>query len=233
MAITVELLKRFSILRDLPEPTLLLLASQAVLRKFSRREIVVDPSEQKSALCFLFEGSLQGVDFTLDGREVGLYFVRPGDFCGEVALFDAGANPEFVIALSKSQVVILPYSALESVMYESKSLIKALSQRLAYRVRELTEQRSILSLPSIPQRIHRQLWQLTGLKADNIPSNEIEIIYPPTHQEIAIMLNTSRETVTRVFQTLLAEDIVQRNGTNSLIIKQPEKLYALSNTSEK
>ena len=38
------------------------------------------------------------------------------------------------------------------------------------------------------------------------------IAHAPTHQEIAIMINTSRETVTRVFQVLQARGILRRDG---------------------
>jgi DNA-binding transcriptional regulator YhcF (GntR family) len=43
----------------------------------------------------------------------------------------------------------------------------------------------------------------------------------PTHQELAIMINASRETVTRVFQQLLLNAVVQRDG-NDLVILKPE-----------
>ncbi|OOV86968.1 Crp/Fnr family transcriptional regulator [Oceanospirillum linum] len=240
MAVSVEILKGFGILRELPEAALAQLASQSVLKRYARREIVIDPGEQEASLCFLFEGSLQGVDFTLDGREVGLYFVRPGDFCGEVGLFGEQTNPEFVVALAKSQVVLMPYAAVSQIMYETRPLIAGLSGRLAKRVSEHTRQRAILSLNSIPHRIYRQLVQLAGLDtlhgddAGSIPVDEagdescIDIAYPPTHQEMAIMLNTSRETVTRVFQALQADGLVQRNGTSSLLIKKPEALYQLA-----
>lgn len=246
MAVSVEILKGFSILRDLPDAALTELAAQSVLKRYSRREVVIDPGEQESNLCFLFEGSLQGVDFTLDGREVGLYFVRPGDFCGEVGLFGEQSNPEFVVALAKSQVVLLPNAAVSQIMYETRPLIQGLSARLARRVSEHTKQRAILSLNSIPHRIYRQLVQLAGIEngfSERIEPGEgsrscqshkvtedgcIDIAYPPTHQEMAIMLNTSRETVTRVFQALQADGLVQRNGSSSLLIKKPEALFQLA-----
>ena len=40
----------------------------------------------------------------------------------------------------------------------------------------------------------------------------------PTHMEFAIMLNLSRETVTRVFQQLQKKQIVSRKGPNKLMI---------------
>jgi DNA-binding transcriptional regulator YhcF (GntR family) len=50
------------------------------------------------------------------------------------------------------------------------------------------------------------------------------IANPPTHMEIAIMLNVSRETVTRVFQALQKQQIVRRDGSTNLIINQVKKL---------
>jgi DNA-binding IclR family transcriptional regulator len=41
---------------------------------------------------------------------------------------------------------------------------------------------------------------------------------PPTHMEIAIMLNLSRETVTRVFQSLQANEVVKRDGATRLLV---------------
>jgi DNA-binding GntR family transcriptional regulator len=51
---------------------------------------------------------------------------------------------------------------------------------------------------------------------------------PPTHQEIAIMLNVSRETVTRAFQKLQNQKIVQRDGPGSLLITSLAALKELA-----
>lgn len=242
MSVTPELLKRFIALKSLPAEALQALAAQARLCRYARRQIVVDPGQPEHNLYLLFEGSLQAVDFTLDGREVGLYFVRPGDLCGELALFHDQTGTEFIIALAKSQVVVIPHSALEDLMYLNPELVKALTRRLAQRVHQLTEQRSLLSLSSIPQRVYRQLWILTGLDTSEPPESQteaknqnrapVQIDLPPTQQELAIMLNTSRETVTRIFQALLADEIIQRSGSKTLIITQPDKLWQLAYAQE-
>jgi predicted transcriptional regulator len=54
----------------------------------------------------------------------------------------------------------------------------------------------------------------------------------PTHQDIAIMLNTSRETVTRALLALAQKGIVQKD-LNRLIIRNAEILQKLARgTSE-
>ena len=35
--------------------------------------------------CYLFEDGFRH-NFTIDGKEVGLYFVEPGDYCGELCI---------------------------------------------------------------------------------------------------------------------------------------------------
>lgn len=223
MAVSPALLTRFEVLAPLPGDTLELLAGACQLRKVARRGMVLNAGGDEAALCFLFEGRLQGVDFTLDGREVGLYFVEPGEFCGEVSLFDRGPQPEHVIALARSQVVMVPISVIRPVMFESPVLMEALCTRLAGRVRGLTSHRALLSLSSVPQRVCGQLWALLQASAQ-----AEAVVSPPTHQEMAIMLNLSRESVTRVFQSLQKHGVVKRDGATRLLIPTPETLRRLA-----
>ena len=244
MVVTPGLLGAFPILKPLPQAVLDHLAQRSSLRKFSRRSVVLSAGELEESVCFLFEGRLQGVDFTIDGREVGLYFVEPGDFCGELALFDEEPQAEFVIALASTVAVFVPARELREVVHKNPSIMNVLGIKLAKKVRQMTFQRSLLGLPNIGQRVCCQLWLLLSERSSQRAGKEDlmgrndghlrkslgsgekyqEIPNPPTHMEIAIMLNISRETVTRVFQTLQNRQIVRRAGAAKLIIQDPTAL---------
>ncbi|MEQ8313556.1 MAG: Crp/Fnr family transcriptional regulator [Gammaproteobacteria bacterium] len=237
MVVTPELLGAFPILKPLPRPVLEQLAEQSMLKKFARRGVVMTAGEREDFVCFLFEGRLQGVDFTIDGREVGLYFVEPGDFCGELGLFDDGPQPEYVIALTAVVAVFVPSAALREVMLKTPGVINVLGIKLAGRIRQMTFQRSLLGLPNIAQRVCCQLWLLVPQAAKaavekNEDLKESEISNPPTHMEIAIMLNISRETVTRVFQTLQQRQIVKRDGPAKLLVKDLRTLKQFADGSD-
>ena len=241
MVVTPELLGTFPILKPLPREVLTHLAAISMLKKFSRRGIVLSAGEREEAVCFLFEGRLQGLDFTIDGREVGLYFVEPGDFCGELALFDSEPQSEFVIALTSAVVVFVPIKDLREVMLNSAGVMNVVGSKLAGRVRKMVFQRSLLGLPNISQRVCCQLWMLVSerdkkraLNSDQLEVSQIpaEIDHPPTHMEIAIMLNVSRETVTRVFQTLQNRQIVRRDGAAKLLVLNPRALHQFAEGAE-
>lgn len=231
MVVTPELLSTFPIMRPLPEPVLRQLAPLCSLRKFARRGIVLTAGEKEEQVCFLFEGRLQGVDFTIDGREVGLYFVEPGDFCGEIGLFDRGPQPEYVIALTPAVTVFVPMENLREIMLKTPGISNVVGMKLASRIRQLTMQRSLLGLPNITQRVCCQLWILLPEK-DKKTAQRAEIVNPPTHMEIAIMLNISRETVTRVFQTLQNRQIVKRDGPGLLIVNDLAALKEFADGSK-
>ena len=232
MAITPEMLRTFPILKSLPEPALNELAQRSTLQKLARRAIVLNAGKREDNLCFLFEGRLQGVDFTIDGREVGLYFVEPGDFCGELGLFDDGPQPEYIIALTSSTTLMVPIELMRNIMVTAPSVVTNMSRRLAARVRQLTFQRSLLGLPNIAQRVCFQLWALAPGQDRDKASESSELLNPPTHMEIAIMLNISRETVTRVFQALQSKQVVKRDGAGRLQINNLKLLRDLAEGKE-
>lgn len=205
MSVHVNLLLRFPLLQSLPGPTLDALSGQMTMRSLPRRAVAMEKGAAGQGLGFLLDGRLQGVDFTRDGREVGLYFVAPGDYFGELAVADRQPLPEFVIALAKSDLLLLPEESARQVLFATPAIAEQVVTRLATRVRTGTAQRNLLSLANPMQRLCAQL-----LLMCEAPDNEIR--HAPTHQELAIMINTTRETVTRNFQVLQARGLVRRNG---------------------
>ncbi|MDP3136497.1 MAG: Crp/Fnr family transcriptional regulator [Burkholderiaceae bacterium] len=223
MSIPVAVLNGLPLLASLPQVTLAHLAQFATERSFAKREIVMQKDSLPSALCFLLEGRLQGVDFTMDNREVGLYFINPGDYFGEVAVIDGRTQPEFVTAVARSRVVFIPRDLVKPIMFASPKLAESLCTRLATRLREVSAQRRILGLSNPLQRVCAQLQLLHARAVDG----QARVLNAPTHQELAIMINASRETVTRVFQLLQGRGVVERDG-NDLQIQDSTLLAQLA-----
>ena len=208
MPLPLPILKNFNLLRELPADTLARLSERMTERTFARREVVIKKDDQAQSLCFLIEGRLQGVDFTVDGREVGLYFVDPNDYFGELSTIDGQPRPEFVIAVARSRVATLPRDEARALIFSTPGVAERVTTRLAQRLRSVSAHRMLLGLPNPAQRICAQLFQLSV----KVSAGKGVIAHAPTHQEIAIMINTSRETVTRVFQVLQARGVLKRDG---------------------
>jgi len=207
MSIHPSLLHQFALMRLFPADTLVHLAAHSSTHAYAKREIVLSKENPSQSLMFLLEGRLQAVDFTLDGREVGLHFIDEGQYFGEISVLDGLPSPEIVIANKKSQVVMVPAREIRSHIFATPSAIEAITSGLTQRIRDQAAQRQILGIISPLQRICALLQNLS-----KSGKNPALIANAPTHQEIAIMVNLTRETVTRAFQVLQSQGALARDG---------------------
>ncbi len=192
------------------------LSTQMVLRQFARREVVCSKEQTRFELGFLLEGRLHGVDFTVDGRGVSLYFVDPGDYFGELPIIDGLRPAEHLIAATKSTAVFLDVAPARRLIVEHPEIAQLVMARLAARVRDATAQRTLLALPNPFQRLCVQLLLLARPASPATPCLDPA----PTHQELAMMINASRETVTRAFQVLMLHQTIRRDGARLLLLRR-------------
>ncbi|MBI5275314.1 MAG: Crp/Fnr family transcriptional regulator [Burkholderiales bacterium] len=210
MPVPAHLLEQLPLLASLPQVTLAHLAHHTSAKLFAKREVVLQKGAEGIALCFLLDGRLQAVDFTMDGREVGLNFVNPGDYFGDIPVIDGQPQPVFVTAVARSQVLFVPRDLVRPILFASARVAESLTTSLALRLRQTSSQRRILGMTNPVQRVCAQL----ELLLVTAPDGRVWVRNAPTHQELAIMVNASRETVTRVFQLLQSRGIVERNGND-------------------
>jgi len=216
MTVSIDILQQLPLLKGLPKITLEELSKLGELKAFNKREVVFNKGSTPTHLMFLFEGRLQGIDFTIDGKEVGCFFADPGDFFGELGVMDGQAHPETVIALVKSTVITLPRQTIRPLLTAMPAMAEALTLKLADKLRQASTQRRILGLSNPLQKVCAQLWTMQVSPSSALPTAKIPLM--PTHQELAIMINASRETVTRVFQLLQSKSVVQRDGNDLLLL---------------
>ncbi|HMR70741.1 MAG TPA: Crp/Fnr family transcriptional regulator [Rubrivivax sp.] len=220
MPIPIPILQGLKLLDQLPAPRLEELSRTLSERRVQRREVVVKLGDAGGGLGLLIEGRLQTVSFTLDGKEVGTDFVDAGDFFGELSVIDGQPAPEYVIAVAPSRVAMLDRDRARELMFSTPAGAAAVAARLAERLRRSATHKAVLALPSSFQRVCAQLAALARPAGSD---GGLRVHVAPTHQEIAIMVNTSRETVTRTLQFLLGLQVVAREG-HDLIVLRPELL---------
>ena len=207
MAVHPSLLQQFALMRLFSADALASLAAHSSTHAFAKREMVLSKEKSSPSLLFLLEGRLQAIDFTLDGREVGLHFIEEGQYFGEISVLDGLPSPEVVIANKKSQVVMVPAIEVRGLIFANPPAIEAMTSGLTERIRSQASLRQILGIISPLQRICALLQTLSkDGKNPEVISNA------PTHQEIAIMVNLTRETVTRAFQVLQSQGALARDG---------------------
>jgi CRP/FNR family cyclic AMP-dependent transcriptional regulator len=221
--VEVSDLRKFPLFANLPEEELQVTAGLLRLKTFARREIACRKDDAPDGLYLLFTGLLQAVDIAEDGREIGLNLIKPGNFFGELSVIDGHPRSAHVIALQPSTVGVIPQNAARDVFYKLPATAEAMMKHLAALVRNLSAFRALLAIPNAQQRVYALLQQL----AQQMPGGLVAIQNLPKQQEIAIMINTSRETVSRAIAHLVATGVLEKDFRR-LIVRDPNRLRRLA-----
>lgn len=218
MAITPDKIAKIPLLQGLDADTLRSVARTMTARTYLSHDIVMHKGDAPDHLAFLLEGKLQVVDISEDGRETGIHFIAPGSYFGELSIIDGQPRSASVVSVKISEVAFLPCEQARSLMFSRPLIAQRFLTHFAQVLRASSHQRTLLSIPNAFQRVFAQL-QL--IARDTEQGHAIEGM--PKQHEIAIMVNTSRETVSRALHTLLRMNILVKKGT-LLIVNKPDQL---------
>ena len=217
-------LRKIPLLANLSDEEILRVQADIRIRQYNKRDVVLQKGASGDSLLFLLSGQLQVIDVTEDGRAIGLRLLAPGDFFGEIAVINGSMRSASVVALSSVLVALLPRATALHLFSHSPSVANQMLRFLAEKVQRDSEFRALLSIHNTSKRIYTFL----DLLKEKKPDEELQVVENlPTHQDIANMINTSRETVTRTLLTLVQQGIVKK-GTHRLIIVDPEALQRLA-----
>lgn len=217
-------LHKVPLLSGLDPKVLAEVAAALHIRTVTRGQYVLHKGTMGDCLLFLLSGRLQAIDVTEEGREVGLSIITPGEYFGELSIIDDLPRSASVMASESSLVALLPKAQAQALIYNNPLVAERLLKRMAASIRRAADYRTILGIPNAFQRVFALIHRF----AEKGHGDMITIDRMPTQQEIAIMANTSRETVSRALQLLIQKGIVEKD-MRRLIIRQPEKLRKAAN----
>lgn len=212
-------LRQIPLLMGLSESALLSTAAHIQVQMIPKGQVVVRKGDKDAQMLFVLRGRLQAIDLSEAGREVGLNFLVAGNYFGELSVIDGLPRSATVVATENSLIAVLPRQEALSLIYDNVSVTENLLKKMAGSIRKASSYQGILAIPNAFHRVFALLHQMTCVA----PGGLVVIDNIPTQQEIAIMVNTSRETVSRAVRFLIQECIVEKD-LRRLIIRKPNDL---------
>jgi CRP-like cAMP-binding protein len=216
MAKYTDLLGRVSIFRGLDKTALDQLSTKLKPMEYAKDALIVGQDDQGEALYIIENGRVKVVLYGDSGREMILTIFRPGDFFGEMSLLDGEPRSANVIALEDARVLVLSRNDFVGHLHESPGTALNILAEMSLRLRRADEVIGNLALLDVYGRVARVLIDMA--KKDGRDSDEgIVIQERPTQQDIASMIGTSRETVSRVLSEFQRRGFLSMQGKTILL----------------
>lgn len=223
MPVDIKLFYQLPLFQGLSPAFLDQLSQQSNTKRYSALHTLLTHHSIPAFLVMVIRGQLQKTEASEDGRITGIGFTNPGEVLDWLSVVDGAPIIYSVTTTQETDLLLIPIGLARQLLKECPEIATHVLQRLASDVRRNTEQRQLLTLPNAFQRIFVQIVQL----AEQTPDNKITNL--PKQHEIAAMVNTSRETVSRAIQMLVKQGVLVKQG-HRFVIQQSEQLKQLAAT---
>jgi CRP-like cAMP-binding protein len=188
-------------------------ASLLIERRFPKNKTIVEEGTPGDYMYVVREGRVKVTKLSGDGREKILEMLGAGSFFGELSLLDGAPRSASVKALTETRILALSRNDFLGLLHRSPDLAMAVIQELTARLRQMDDQASALSFQRVKERTQGLLLRLAreGYEGGRRATPAL------THQQIADMIGTSRETVTRVVKGLKQDGWLTQAGKQYLV----------------
>lgn len=209
-------LQKVGIFADVPREGLRDLAGRMQSRDYPVGSVIVGQEDRGDSLYLVVEGRVKVVLYGETGREIILSVLRPSEIFGEMSLLDNQPRSASVIALEPTRALVLERAAFVRHLADFPPTAIAILAELSRRLRQADKVIGNLALLDVYGRVARLLKDLAA--KDGVETDEgILIRERPTQQEIASMVGTSRETVSRALNDFAKRGLVTMNGKQILL----------------
>ncbi len=189
---------------------------------FKKGEYIFLPEELADKIFFLTEGSVKIGSYSDSGKEITKAILGKGEVFGESSLIGEEKRRDFAIALEETTICAVTLDEMKSLMRDHSALSLFLLRIMGSRMLEMEQRLESLVFKDSRSRVVEFLVQLGQRKGKRVG---FETLVPRfmTHQEIANLTATSRQTVTTILNELRNKNILTFNRRR-LLIRDIEQL---------
>ncbi|MDA7951513.1 MAG: Crp/Fnr family transcriptional regulator [Pirellulaceae bacterium] len=200
-------LKKCGLFEHLSESDIRHLEMHSRSRTFEKQTPIYLPADDLNSVFLLASGRAKICHLTPEGKQSILTFIEPGELFGELAIFESGQRDEYAEAVEGSTVILIPGRELQQLMQLKPDISLGITKMIGLRRRRIERRLKNLLFLSNRDRLTHLLLELAEQYGQRT-SNGIDLGIKLSHQELANVIGSTRETVTVVLGELQSEGLI-------------------------
>lgn len=216
-----QFLQKTSIFQALSAEQSHALANIAIPQTYQRGQTLFWEGDPGTGFFIVRSGRIKVFKVANGGKEQILHIFGADEHFAEVPAFDGGHFPASAAAIEPSEVVFIPRAAFLMVLQQHPTLAIAILSTFARHLRRLASLVDTLSFKEVPERLAHYLLNLSDRTGK---ATLLELDLPKG--QLAALLGTIPETLSRAFYKLSQEGLIEMQGTTVRLCDR-EKLSQL------
>jgi CRP-like cAMP-binding protein len=226
IAVRARVLARTALFGGLDDVALASLAVMSKSQAFAAGETVFRKGDVSGSLYVVEQGRVTIATTSLEGREVVLNLLGPGDLFGEVALVDGGGRTADAVCPERAKLIVLDRRRLIPFLEANPKLMLRMLSAMAERVRWVSASFEDSAFLPLPARMAKRLLLLAdGFGVDTARGRRLTVALP--QRELAAHMGVTRETINRLLQDWLALGLIEVDR-GVVVIRDRDRLARLA-----
>lgn len=193
------------------------------IREFNKNDFIFLPNDKNDRIYLIREGQIKIGTYSDNGKEITKSIIGKGEVFGELSLVEEGAKRrDFAQAMESTEVCELSSDQMKSLMKDHSNLSLFFMKLIGSRILDMEKRLESMVFKDSRTRIIEYVLELVDKKGQRV-GYEFVVRNFLTHQEIANITATSRQTVTTILNELKNKEILTFNRKR-LLVRDLEKL---------
>lgn len=211
----IRYLSAMDIFRDLTQQEMAEIERLTTMTTCQRGKVFFRPEETGEVLFLLKKGRVQIYRLSPEGKKLVITTLGPETIFGEMSLIGQRMHNTFAEAVEDSLLCVMSRADVERLILSRPKVALRLLEVVGQRLMETESRLEEIAFKSVPTRLASLLLRLAEERG--------EVIHGLTHQDLAEMVGTYRETTTQTLNNFKAAGLID-TGRKRITILDAEGL---------
>jgi len=190
--------------------------SAHTVKKFKKGEYIYLPEESADKIYIIADGRVKIGTYSDAGKEITKSIISKGELFGELAIAGQDKRSDFAYVMEDTMTCMVTKNEMKQLMIDHNGLKLFIMKVMGTRALEMEQRLASLVFKDSRSRVVEFLISLVNKKGQRV-GYEMLVRQFLTHQEIANLTATSRQTVTTVLNELRNKNILTFNRRRLLV----------------
>lgn len=215
-------LSNFNIFKDLPKDVLMEISNKSIMCDVVKDSYIYFEDDPSDTIYFLKQGRVRVGTYSPDGREIIKIIMKAGEIFGELSLIGEKKRNDYALAIDDAIICKMPLADFEILLNKHGNLSLKITKLIGLRLKKIERRLESLVFKDARTRIIDFLKDQAEEVGEKI-GYETLIRSKLTHQDIANLTATTRQTVNAVLNELRKDNLINFNR-KQILIRDIEKL---------
>lgn len=215
-------LENFNLFKDSPKTIIQELRDKTIMCEMVKDEFIYFEEDPSDTIYFLKKGKVKIGNYSDEGKEIIKAILQPGEIFGELSLLNEQTRQDFAMVMEPSKLCKMKKSDFEDLMEKYGHLSLKISKIIGLRLRKIERRLESLVFKDARSRIVEFIKDQAESNGEKV-GFETMIKNNLTHQDIANLTGTTRQTVTEVLNDLRRKNLINFDR-KQILVRDLEKL---------